>query len=40
MEIIFNKIDIMFFCDFILKVNKIFGVLLKKEKKLIRDVNF
>lgn len=40
METISNKIDITSFCDSISKVNKTFGVSLKKEKKLTRDVNF
>lgn len=41
METIFNKIDITSFCDSTSKVNKTFGVSLKKgEKKLTRDVNF
>lgn len=41
METISNKIDITSFCDSTSKVNKTFGVSLKKEKKkLTRDVNF
>lgn len=35
METIFNKIDITSFCDSTSKVNKTFGVSLKKEKNIL-----